>query len=100
MKRAFFYLLMAFVCSCGVQQPLHDFDAGRVGLAPDYSSLNAWVAHPDKMDESDRLPKNYKEGSQPLEGVDVFFVYPEELRQSARIAVFRDFLVRKILEAR
>ena len=31
---------------------------------------------------------------------DTYFVYPEELRQSARIAVFRDFLVRKVLESR
>ena len=31
---------------------------------------------------------------------DVYFVYPEELRQSARIAVFRDFLVRKIIDQR
>ena len=31
---------------------------------------------------------------------EVYFVYPEELRQSARIAVFRDFLVRKVLESR
>lgn len=30
--------------------------------------------------------------------LDVFFVYPEELRQSNRIAVFRDFLVRKMEE--
>jgi DNA-binding transcriptional LysR family regulator len=28
--------------------------------------------------------------------VDAYFVYPEELRQSNRIAVFRDFLLRKI----
>ncbi|MBL8660798.1 MAG: LysR family transcriptional regulator [Rhodospirillales bacterium] len=28
--------------------------------------------------------------------VDVFFVYPDELRSSNRIAVFRDFIVRKI----
>lgn len=35
-----------------------------------------------------------------LEGpaFDAFFVYPEELRHSKRIAVFRDFLVRKIAE--
>ena len=31
---------------------------------------------------------------------DVYFVYPEELRQSARISVFRDFLVRNINESR
>ena len=29
---------------------------------------------------------------------DAFFVYPEELRHSKRIAVFRDFLIRKIAE--
>lgn len=31
--------------------------------------------------------------------IDAYFVYPEELRNSKRIAVFRDFLVRKIAEA-
>ena len=29
---------------------------------------------------------------------DTFFVYPEELRNSKRIAVFRDFLIRKVAE--
>jgi DNA-binding transcriptional LysR family regulator len=35
-----------------------------------------------------------------LEGpdVDVYFVYPEELRHSNRIAVFREFIVRKVGE--
>ena len=32
-------------------------------------------------------------------GVQVF-VYPEELRNSKRIAVFRDFLIRKVQESR
>jgi DNA-binding transcriptional LysR family regulator len=31
--------------------------------------------------------------------VDVYFVYPEELRNSKRIQVFRDFLLRKVTEA-
>lgn len=31
---------------------------------------------------------------------DVYYVYPEELRQLARIAVFRDFLIRKVRESR
>lgn len=37
-----------------------------------------------------------------LEGpqIDAYFVYPEELRSSKRIAVFRDFLLRKIAESR
>ncbi len=37
-----------------------------------------------------------------LEGpqFDAFFVYPEEMRASARIQVFRDFLLRKVSEAK
>lgn len=37
-----------------------------------------------------------------LEGpaLDVFFIYPEEMRNSKRIMVFRDFLIRKIAERR
>ncbi len=31
---------------------------------------------------------------------DIFFVYPEELRESRRVAVFRDFLLRRIAEDR
>jgi DNA-binding transcriptional LysR family regulator len=31
---------------------------------------------------------------------DAYFVYPEELRNSQRISVFRDFLLRKIAESR
>ncbi|MEO5374302.1 MAG: LysR family transcriptional regulator [Alphaproteobacteria bacterium] len=31
--------------------------------------------------------------------VDAYFVYPEELRHSKRIAVFRDFLIRKLAES-
>jgi DNA-binding transcriptional LysR family regulator len=32
--------------------------------------------------------------------IDTYFVYPEELRSSKRISVFRDFLVRKVNETR
>ncbi len=32
--------------------------------------------------------------------VEAYFVYPEELRNSKRIAVFRDFLLRKVAEGR
>jgi DNA-binding transcriptional LysR family regulator len=31
--------------------------------------------------------------------IDAYFVYPEELRHSKRIAVFRDFLVKKVAES-
>ena len=32
--------------------------------------------------------------------IESYFVYPEELRPSKRIAVFRDFLIRKVQESR
>ncbi len=32
--------------------------------------------------------------------LDFYFVYPEELRQSARVSVFRDFLVKEIAKAK
>jgi DNA-binding transcriptional LysR family regulator len=32
--------------------------------------------------------------------IETYFVYPEELRNTKRIAVFRDFLVRKVAESR
>ena len=31
---------------------------------------------------------------------DAYFVYPEEMRSSKRISVFRDFLLRKVAETR
>jgi DNA-binding transcriptional LysR family regulator len=54
------------------------------------------------------LPNYFTEGSTNLIRIlpelrspqtEVYFVYPEELRQSKRIAVFRDFLIRKIVES-
>jgi hypothetical protein len=32
-------------------------------------------------------------------GVDAYFVYPEVLRHSKRIAVFREFLIKRIAES-
>ena len=36
----------------------------------------------------------------PMVTTDVYFTYPEELRHSKRIGVFRDFLLRKVAETR
>jgi DNA-binding transcriptional LysR family regulator len=55
------------------------------------------AAFPDYMaQESDRITQILPE----LEGpsYEAYFVYPEELRSSKRIAVFRDFLVKKVGE--
>jgi len=56
-----------------------------IGALPDY--LNQ---------ETGNLVQVLPEVRGPI--VDIYFVYPEELRQSNRIAVLRDFLLRKIEE--
>ncbi len=57
------------------------------------------AALPDYMSrESHNLVEVLPELRGPI--VDAFFVYPEELRHSKRIAVFRDFLVHNIAEMR
>jgi DNA-binding transcriptional LysR family regulator len=60
-----------------------------VGIAalPDYMAL-----------ESGTLARILPELDGPP--IDSYFVYPEELRNSKRIAVFRDFLIRKVAETR
>jgi DNA-binding transcriptional LysR family regulator len=56
-----------------------------VGALPDYLAA-----------ETEGLQRLFPEVSVPR--VDVFFVYPEELRNSKRIAVFRDFLLARLAE--
>jgi DNA-binding transcriptional LysR family regulator len=56
-----------------------------IAALPDY-------AHP----ESDGLVQILTDLKAPK--VDVYFVYPEELRNSKRVAVFRDFLLAKLAE--
>jgi DNA-binding transcriptional LysR family regulator len=46
--------------------------------------------------QSDRLVQILPEIRGPI--IETYFVYPEELRHSMRISVFRDFLLRKIAE--
>ena len=56
------------------------------------------AALPDYMShESTNLVEVLPELGGP--SYDAFFVYPEELRHSERINVFRDYLVRKVVEA-
>lgn len=87
-------------------------EAGRRSAQPrrprlEVNSLNAMAlsiragagigALPDWMhDELDGLTRLLPELKSPK--VDVYFVYPEELRNSKRVAVFRDFLVARLQE--
>ena len=56
-----------------------------IGALPDYL-----------VSENDGLVKLLPELKTPK--VDVYFVYPEELRNSKRVAVFRDFLLARLAE--
>ncbi len=58
-----------------------------LGALPDFFEMN-----------TDRLVRVLPELQSPA--TDVYFVYPEELRHSARIEAFRDFMVRKVVEFR
>ena len=61
--------------------------AARAGVG--IAALPSWM-----RDEVDGLQPILTELKPPK--VDVFFVYPEELRNSKRVAVFRDFLLAEI----
>lgn len=56
-----------------------------IGAVPDYMALAA-----------DGVVRVLPDIKAPK--VDVFFVYPEELRNSKRVAVFRDFLLARLAE--
>ncbi len=58
-----------------------------IGAVPDYM-----------IEEAPNLVRVLPELAGP--SVDAYFVYPEELRHSKRIAVFRDYLVARIAETR
>jgi DNA-binding transcriptional LysR family regulator len=56
-----------------------------IGVVPDYAALE----NPDLV----RILPDLKGPK-----IDVYFVYPEELRNSKRVAVFRDFLLARLAE--
>ena len=56
-----------------------------IGVLPDWMSA--------ELDGMVRLLPDVKAPK-----VDVYFVYPEELRNSQRVAVFRDFLLARLQE--
>jgi DNA-binding transcriptional LysR family regulator len=55
------------------------------------------AALPGYMIDGSNLMRVLPEVEEPR--IDAYFVYPEELRNSKRIQVFRDFLIRKIAQA-
>ncbi len=68
-------ILVLFSLSCKTYRPTETFDDKKTGIAPDYSKLEYWAAHPMKDDPSDKTPDKLPTPAEPYQ-VDVFFIYP------------------------
>ena len=73
-------LCLTLVCplfwSCVSPIPIHRFEEEIPKLVPDYTTLDQWIAHPLKFDNSDLLPKNLLDDTLCLDSIDVFFIHP------------------------
>ena len=65
---------LIYAQSCAFKPPA--FSTASAPVAPDYTDLDNWAAHPDKADMADRLPGNGLEDRQFSSQVDVFFLHP------------------------
>lgn len=78
------FIFSALLPLLALAQPMKKFktdysrdDLEKVPVAPDYTSLTYWVAHPEKEDMADVVPgkgelKEYQANAE----IDVFFIYP------------------------
>jgi hypothetical protein len=64
------------LCSCMSVYPKKPFDAAKVPPIPDYSNLENWAAHPDKVGPADLSPSTDLPDLQKDAPVDVIFLYP------------------------
>lgn len=56
-------------------KPNHDFGSKPEPIAPDYSTLDCWAAHPDKPSAATMVPQGVEDVDSDLQA-DVFFIYP------------------------
>lgn len=60
-----------------IRAAMGDFDPAKAPPAPDYALASSWAALPDKVDASDRVPKELTEPENPArDQVDVFYIHP------------------------
>ena len=69
-------LVSSLLWSCVSPIPIHRFEEEIPKLVPDYTTLDQWIAHPLKFDNSDLLPKNLLDDTLCLDSIDVFFIHP------------------------
>lgn len=69
-----FIALVLLLCACKTYKPAYYYrDSMPSGL--DYTNLDNWAAHPDKIDESDRTPEGDIIKADTTKA-DVFFIHP------------------------
>lgn len=80
MQIAFSFTLiisLLFFKSIQAQEPIKGFDETAKPVAPDYSKIEHWAAHPNKKDNADLIPRPLRKETTTLpEQVDVFFLHP------------------------
>ena len=75
-KITLFSVFLFVLSSCANKIPLNSFEQEVPKIAPIYSNIDHWAAHPEKSDYLDLRPKNLLNDTLSLESVDVFYVYP------------------------
>jgi len=75
--------LMAGGCAPAYSRYIVSYPSGPGQVAPDYSNLYYWAAHPGKNDPSDSIPAPLRSSYQPDSSVDVFFLHPTTLTASS-----------------
>ncbi len=74
-------LIASLLISCSKKwtNPETAFNDNTTGINTDYSRLEHWAAHPDKIDEADHIPDSEVLSDQSSLKADVFFIHPTTL---------------------
>ena len=70
-------ILLVSFSACNIRKPPKvNFEDCEMPAPPDYTSLDFWAAHPDKVDEADGVPDPSLTNGQAEAQADVFFIHP------------------------
>ena len=80
-KKIFLFLCgifatISFAGCTAYKAPNTPFNAEVAPVAPDYTSLDFWISHPEKYDSADCVPGRSYCTDQKNAPADVFFIYP------------------------
>jgi hypothetical protein len=69
--------LLTLLVACNfTKTPKKAFSENHCPVQPDYSQLESWAAHPDKVDPADKTPVPNLVDGQAGSAVDIFFLHP------------------------